>query len=57
MPQTVTWSSLGDAKSACFQGPKTSFVYWEVLNGVGVDGVGGLFPFFFFVFLRFSLIS
>ena len=30
---------------------------WEVLNGVGVDGVGGLFPFFrlsslFFVFLR-----
>ena len=28
---------------------------WEVLNGVGVDGVGGIFPFFsfFFVFLRF----
>ena len=28
---------------------------WEVLNGVGVDGVGGNFPFFsfFFVFLRF----
>ena len=27
---------------------------WEVLNGVGVDGVGGIFPFFsfFFVFLR-----
>ena len=32
--------------------------YWEVLNGVGVDGVGVIFPFFyaFFVFLRiFSL--
>ena len=39
---------------------------WEVLNGVGVDRVGGIFPFFsfffrfsslfrfFFVFLRFS---
>ena len=30
---------------------------WEVLNGVGVDGVGGIFPFFyvfFFVFFRFS---
>ena len=33
---------------------------WEVLNGVGLDGVGGIFPFFFsslflffFVFLRF----
>ena len=28
---------------------------WEVLNGVGVDGVGGIFPFFsfFFIFLRF----
>ena len=30
---------------------------WEVLNGVGVDGVGGIFSFFFFslffVFLRF----
>ena len=39
--------------------------HWEVLNGVGVDGVGRIFPFFysflrfsslFFVFLRFSLI-
>ena len=31
-------------------------LFWEVLNGVGVDGVGGIFPFFtfFFVFLRFS---
>ena len=32
-------------------------ILWEVLNGVGVDGVGGIFPFFFFcffVFLRFS---
>ena len=40
--------------------------FWEVLNGVGVDGVGVIFPFFyaffaflrifsfFFVFLRFS---
>ena len=30
---------------------------WEVLNGVGVDGVGGIFPFFssIFVFLRFFL--
>ena len=29
----------------------------EVLNGVGVDGVGGIFPFFsfFFVFLRFCV--
>ena len=26
---------------------------WEVLNGVGVDGVGGIFVFFFF-FFRFS---
>ena len=46
--------------------------FWEVLNGVGVDGVGVIFPFFyaffrffthyfvffslFFVFLRFSLL-
>ena len=22
--------------------------FWEVLNGVGVDGIGGIFPFFFF---------
>ena len=29
---------------------------WEVLNGVGVDGVGGIFPFFFFASLRFSLL-
>ena len=31
------------------------FSSWEVLNGVGVDGVGGIFPFFsfFFVSLRF----
>ena len=30
--------------------------HWEVLNGVGVDGVGGIFPFssFFFAFLLFS---
>ena len=29
-------------------------IFWEVLNGVGVDGVGVIFPFFyaFFVFLR-----
>ena len=26
-------------------------VFWEVLNGVGVDGVGGIFPFFFFSFV------
>ena len=32
--------------------------YWEVLNGVGVDGVGVIFPFFyaFFVFLRIFLL-
>ena len=31
------------------------FSSWEVLNGVGVDGVGGIFPFLrFFAFLRFS---
>ena len=30
---------------------------WEVLDGVGVDGVGGIFPFFFFAFLRLSLFS
>ena len=47
---------------------KKSEVCWEVLNGVGVDGVGVIFPFFyaffallrifslFFVFLRFSLL-
>ena len=31
---------------------------WEVLNGVGVDGVGGIVPFFsfFFVFLRFFFV-
>ena len=31
-----------------FEAPK----FWEVLNGVGVDGVGVIFPFFyaFFVF-------
>ena len=37
--------------------------FWEVLNGVGVDGVGAIFPFFlrtfrffthFFVLFRFS---
>ena len=28
--------------------------YWELLNGVGVDGVGGIFPQFFFVSLFFS---
>ena len=47
------------------------FFSWEVLHGVGVDGVGVIFPFFyaffvfyaffrffplFFVFLRFSLL-
>ena len=34
------------------------FLDWEVLNGVGVDGVGGIFPFFlfFFVFLRFFVV-
>ena len=45
------------------QTPQTPSYTWEVLNGVGVDGVGGIFPFFFsfffafsffFVFLRFS---
>ena len=30
-------------------------IFWEVLNGVGVDGVGGIFPFFLlFFFFRFS---
>ena len=32
---------------------------WEVLHGVGVDGVGGIFPFSLFfqiVFLRFFLL-
>ena len=48
-------------KSELFEG-----FTWEVLNGVGVDGVGGSFPFFyvffflaflrFFVFFRFSLV-
>ena len=44
---------------------KVVSVAWEVLNGVGVDGVGVIFPcfcaffrfsLFFFVFLRFSLL-
>ena len=26
--------------------PQISSDFWEVLNGVGVDGVGGIFPFF-----------
>ena len=43
---------------------KRSVFFWEVLNGVGVDGVRGTFPHFFvsfhfssffFVFLRFYL--
>ena len=39
-------------------------MYWEVLNGIGVDGVGGILPFFrfaslffFFFFLVFLLAS
>ena len=48
------------------KGGEFSVQHWEVLNGVGVEGVGGIFPFFvvffcfsslfcfFFVFLRFS---
>ena len=28
----------------------TRHLLWEVLNGVGVDGVGGIFPFFSFFF-------
>ena len=34
--------------------PHSLSLHWEVLNGVGVDGVGGIFPFFCFVFFRFS---
>ena len=48
---------LGTPRNPDKKGPKPSTDnYWEVLNGVGVDGVGGIFPFFsfFFVFLRFS---
>ena len=39
----------------CTQKPERGYI-WEVLDGVGVDGIGGNFPFFlFFVgFLRFS---
>ena len=34
------------------QTPSTAGTFWEVLNGVGVDGVGVIFPFCnaFFVF-------
>ena len=49
--------------SAVFRGSPYKVLHiWEVLNGVGVDGVGGVFPFlfvfhvffvFFFVVLRF----
>ena len=53
----------------CPNKPKISAMFprirWEVLNGVGVDGVGVIFPFFthcslfsriFPLFLRFSLL-
>ena len=33
-----------------FRGRKWGPYIWEVLNGVGVDGVGGIFPFFSFFF-------
>ena len=47
--------SLREAKPGGFQTGLFPTFFWEVLNGVGVDGVGGIFPFFslFFVFLRF----
>ena len=31
-------------------GPFRTMIYWEVLNGVGVDGVGVIFPFFYAFF-------
>ena len=63
----IRWHNMFENSSCCPLG-KTWFG-WEVLNGVDVDGVGGIFPFFtfffafsfffvffsfFFVFLRFS---
>ena len=57
---------MGGGRNGCFGGTpmlhlfvEKFCVFWEVLNGVGVDGVGGIFPFFcffsfFFAFLRFS---
>ena len=40
---------------SCLNSPSNAMVpyVWEVLNGVGVDGVGGIFPFFTFLFLFF----
>ena len=43
-------------KSSCCWGLMMIFFYWAVLNGVGVDGVGRIFPFLYFssIFLCFS---
>ena len=60
-PQQNSNQNLGASRpKSTLQGSAESLgPYWEVLNGVGVDGVGGIFPFSsfffaFFVFFRFS---
>ena len=44
--------------TASILAPRRKFMclFWEVLNWVGVDGVGGIFPFFSVFFLRFSYV-
>ena len=42
-----------------FSSPKVAIKFllmprWEVLNGLGVDGVGVIFPVFFFLFFFFA---
>ena len=45
------WVDFPGGVSSCEEKllpPRGQPLNWEVLNGVGVDGVGGNFPFFFF---------
>ena len=42
--------SSGPAQSILVNFSRLSLIYWEVLNGVGVDGVGVIFPFFLRIF-------
>ena len=37
----------------CIEARLDKYQVWEVLNGVGVDGVGVIFPFFYAFFLFF----
>ena len=51
--RSLTVSKNAPTVSAKAPPPDNLTSTWEVLNGVGVDGVGGIFPFFFFAFFFF----